>query len=60
MANQTSAFLVLPNCFELFGFDFLVDEDLNVWILEVTREEKGEREIIKGREGEQEIIKDAR
>jgi len=36
VANQPSAFLVLPNCFELFGFDFLVDEDLNVWILEVN------------------------
>jgi hypothetical protein len=25
----------LPNCFELFGFDFLVDENLNPIILEV-------------------------
>jgi len=26
----------LPNCFELFGFDFLVDENLNPMILEVN------------------------
>ena len=28
-------FFTLPNCFELFGFDFLVDEAWNVWLLEV-------------------------
>jgi len=29
-------FFTLPNCFELFGFDFLVDESWNVWLLEVS------------------------
>ena len=29
-------FFTLPNCFELFGFDFLVDEDWNAWLLEVS------------------------
>ena len=29
-------FFTLPNCFELFGFDFLVGEDWNVWLLEVS------------------------
>ena len=24
------------NCFELFGFDFLVDEDFRVWLIEVN------------------------
>ena len=24
------------NCFELFGFDFLIDEDFRVWLLEVN------------------------
>ena len=28
-------FFCLPNCFELFGFDLLVDEDWHVWLLEV-------------------------
>lgn len=30
-------FFTLPNCFELFGFDFLVDEAWNVWLLEVRQ-----------------------
>jgi len=25
-----------PNVFELFGFDFLIDEDFRTWILEVN------------------------
>ena len=25
-----------PNAFELFGFDFLIDEDFRTWILEVN------------------------
>lgn len=24
------------NCFELFGFDFLIDEDFRVWLIEVN------------------------
>jgi hypothetical protein len=24
------------NCFELFGFDFLVDEDFRVWLIEIN------------------------
>ena len=31
MANQT-----LPNAFEIFGVDFLVDEDVNVYLLEIN------------------------
>lgn len=29
-------FMALPNCFELYGFDFLVDTDLNTFILEAN------------------------
>ena len=29
------SFFTLPNCFELFGFDLLVDEDWHIWLLEV-------------------------
>ena len=32
------SFMPLPNCFELFGFDFLVDEAWGVWLLEANAE----------------------
>eukprot|EP00210_Caulerpa_lentillifera_P004046 g3859.t1 len=31
-------FLPLPNCFEFFGFDFLLDAEWNVWLLEANAE----------------------
>ena len=24
------------NCFELFGYDFLIDEDYRIWLLEIN------------------------
>lgn len=30
-------FFTLPNCFELFGFDLMVDENYQVWLLEVCQ-----------------------
>lgn len=27
----------MKNCFELFGFDFMIDEDLRVWLIEANR-----------------------
>lgn len=27
----------LNNCFELYGFDFIIDEDLRVWLIEANR-----------------------
>lgn len=29
------SFFTLPTCFELFGFDLVVDEAWHVWLLEV-------------------------
>ena len=29
------SFFTLPTCFELFGFDLVVDKDWHVWLLEV-------------------------
>jgi len=34
--GEFSVFQPLPNCFEVFGVDFLVDEDYHVWLLEVN------------------------
>lgn len=32
------SFFALPNCFELFGFDLLVDSRWHVWLLEANAE----------------------
>lgn len=32
------SFFALPNCFELFGFDLLVDDTWHVWLLEANAE----------------------
>ena len=32
--GEFSVFQPLPNCFEVYGVDFMVDEDFNVWLLE--------------------------
>ena len=34
--EQMIHFQAIPNAFELFGVDFLVDESLNVWLLELN------------------------
>jgi len=34
--EQMVHFQVLPNAFEVFGVDFLVDKDANVWLLELN------------------------
>lgn len=33
LLGESSVFMALPNCFELFGFDFLVDEAFNCYLL---------------------------
>ncbi|CAI5736397.1 unnamed protein product [Peronospora farinosa] len=32
--GEFSVFQPLPNCFEIYGVDFMIDEDFNVWLLE--------------------------
>ena len=34
--NEYTVFSPMTNCFELFGLDFMVDEELNVSLLEVN------------------------
>jgi hypothetical protein len=34
--EQMVHFQILPNAFEIFGVDFLVDANLNVWLLEIN------------------------
>ncbi|EQC38474.1 hypothetical protein SDRG_04182 [Saprolegnia diclina VS20] len=34
--GEFSVFQPLPNCFEVYGVDFLIDEDYQVWLLEVN------------------------
>jgi len=36
LVDQSAVFLSLPNCFELFGFDFLVDAQGQVMLLEAN------------------------
>ncbi len=31
-------FFTLPNCFELFGFDLLADDEWHLWLLEANAE----------------------
>lgn len=31
-------FMALPNCFELFGLDFMLTEDKKLWLLEANAE----------------------
>lgn len=33
LSGETSVFMALPNCFELYGFDFLVDENYSCYLL---------------------------
>ena len=36
--GEVSVFQPLPNCFEHFGLDFMLDQDLRLWLLEVNPE----------------------
>ena len=38
VSPEQTTFMSLPNCFELFGFDFLLDEAFHVWFLEANAE----------------------
>lgn len=38
VSPEQTTFMSLPNCFELFGFDFLLDEAFHPWFLEANAE----------------------
>lgn len=38
VSPEQTTFMALPNCFELFGFDFLLDEAFHPWFLEANAE----------------------
>lgn len=38
VSPEQTTFMALPNCFELFGFDFLLDEVFHPWFLEANAE----------------------
>jgi len=35
--GEVSSFQPLPTAFEHFGLDFMLDESMHLWLLEVTR-----------------------
>ena len=38
VSAEVTSFMPMPNCFELFGFDFLIDREWGVWLLEANAE----------------------
>ena len=43
--TERKLFWPMASCFEVFGFDFLVDADWKVWLLEVRRQRDGSDDV---------------
>jgi tubulin polyglutamylase TTLL5 len=47
-----------PNCFELFGYDIIIDEQLKCWLLEVNSSPSLEKDFIIDEILKQQLIDD--